>query len=244
MDDTMLVDLHIHSAGISWCSRIPVEELIPVCVRDGLGGIVLTNHSKSEYMTHGYDAWKEQYVAEYRRAKALGEAAGVKVFFGVEISLDEMPQNHFTVYGLSVEDFLRDPAPHGLTLPQLSDYLHSRNALLYHAHPFRSTVPVDGTLLDGTEINCHPLYHTCAEEKVRAFADAYGLRLACGSDWHGDTYKAYCGVWMPKDIETDEDLTEFLRTVPRPALQIAPDPEPGMDIGPGTGRMPRSRENP
>lgn len=240
MENLYLLDPHIHTAGISLCSRMAPKELVELCLRDGLGGIVLTNHYKSPYVQGTFEEWRQRYVDEYEETRAIGESAGLRVFFGVEFTLDCMMRNDFTVYGLSTDDILEAPALYTLSLPQLADYVHSKNALLYHAHPFRNTVPVDGRYLDGTEINCHPLYRTCAEKRVREFADRYGLRISCGSDYHGDTYKARCGMLIPESVDSTEKFTEFLRENKRPTLVVAPDPTPDMDIGPGKGGIIRS----
>lgn len=122
------------------------------------------------------------------------------------------------IYGLDEYTILHSDELYKMTLSELADFVHENNALIYHAHPFRNTVPVDGV-----EINCHPLYGTCAENKVRAFADKFDLRISCGSDYHGDTYKAHCGMLIPSDINTTEDFVEYIRADKRPDLIIAPD---------------------
>ena len=239
----ILIDAHIHTSGISHCSRVPAPKLIEVCRKDELGGIVLTNHYKSGYIHNDFRDWCKRYVEEYYYTKELGEKEKIKVFFGVEVTPVSMPKNDFTIYGLTTDEVLNGPEMYNMSLEELCDYVHSNNALIYHAHPFRNTTPVNGKLIDGTEINCHPLYRTCEEKRVREFADEFGLRLLCGSDYHGDTYKAHCGVWVPEDTETTEDFVEYIRKVIRPELTVAPDPDPDMTIAPGTGRPPRSLEN-
>ena len=233
--DRHLVDAHIHTAGISLCSRIPPERLIEICKIEGLGGIVLCNHYKSAYVRGEFKEWRKRYVEEYYETKRYGEEAGITVLFGVEVTLDECKARDFTVYGLSPEDILEAEPLFLLPLQELSAYLHEKNALLYHAHPFRNTTPAPGELLDGVEINCHPLYRTCAEAKVREFADAHGLSITCGSDYHGDTYKPHCGIWVPRNIQTGVAFAEFLREEPRPPLCIAPDPAPNASVAPGHG---------
>ena len=220
----MLCDAHCHTAGISLCSRVPADQLVELFVQEGLGAIVLTNHYKRAHVRGEFRDWVKRYVDEYELTRALGEKKGLKVFFGVEVTPDEMTQNDFTIYGLTKEDVVNGPELYALSFDALCDFAHSRNALIYHAHPFRRTTPVDGTKIDGTEINCHPLYKTCAEKEVRAFADKYGLRLSCGADYHGDTYKAHCGMWIPKSIETTAQFVEYIRENKRPELCIAPDP--------------------
>lgn len=220
----LLIDAHTHTSGISLCSSISAEEMINVCINDEIDGMVLTNHYKSMQIHEPFNSWRQRYVDEYRRTKQCGDAHGIRVFFGVEITLDCMPQNDFTVYGLSEDIILDSGELYKMTLPELVEFVHRNNALIYQAHPFRNTVPVDGTMLDGVEINCHPLYGTCAKSRVREFADKFNLRISCGSDYHGDTYKAHCGMLLPSDINTTEDFTEYIRNVKRPELVIAPDP--------------------
>ena len=229
-DSLMLVDAHIHTAGISFCSQVPADRLVRLCADDGVDAIVLTNHCKSAFVEIPYRDWVKRYVEEYETTRALGAQIGLKVFFGIEVTPDCMRRNDFTIYGLTKEDLLDSPALYELSLEDLSRYAHEHNALFYHAHPFRKTEPVDASFLDGTEINCHPLYRTCAEVAVRAFADEHGLRLSCGSDYHGDTYKPHCGMYVPRSIDTTADFVEYIRENRRPPLLVAPDPLPDQDV--------------
>ena len=236
----MLLDAHTHIAEVSPCSRVPAEKFIDICIADKIDAIVLTNHYKASAVRGEFSAWREKYVDEYEKTRELGAKKGLKVFFGVEFTLDENHRNDYTVYGLPMDVIRKSDPLYTMTLPELSAFVHGYDALLYHAHPYRNTTPADGTLLDGTEVNCHPLYRGCREKDVRAFADRYGLRLSCGSDYHGDTYKPHCGMIVPDSLETTEDFVAFLKAVPRPPLVVTPDPTPDMDISPGTGKPPFS----
>ena len=231
--DHYLLDAHIHTSGISLCSQVEPERLVEVCLQCGLGGIVLTNHYKAPYVTLTFEKWREKYVEEYEITRRFGERAGLRVFFGVEVTLNENMRNDFTVYGLTTDEILHAEPLYELDLPRFAAYVHSQNALLFHAHPFRNTKPVDPAYLDGTEINCHPLYRCSEEKRVRDFADAACLRLTCGSDYHGDTYKPHCGMWIPDTVETTEQFVEYLRQNKRPELLVAPDPLPGASVRPG-----------
>lgn len=231
MDDSqMLVDAHIHTSGISLCSKMSPDDLVEVCVKDKVDAIVLTNHCKKEQIKIPYREWVKRYIEEYEYTKSVGIVKGLKVFFGIEVTLDAMPKNDFMIFGLKKEEFLLSPALHSLSLSELSEYVHMHDALLYHAHPFRNTSPVDASYIDGTEINCHPLYRTCAETAVRAFADKYKLRLSCGSDFHGDTRKPHCGMILPRSISCTDQFVEYIKKHQRPALLIAPDPLPDEDV--------------
>ena len=45
-----------------------------------------------------------------------------------------------------------------------------------------------------------------------------GLILTCGSDYHGDIYKAHCGVYLPERLQTETELGEYLRRGQPPLL--------------------------
>ncbi len=228
----MLIDAHIHTAGISTCSQVPADKLVRVCAEAGLDGFVLTNHYKRITVRGEFSDWSRRYVDEYEYTKEAARAYGLKVFFGVEFTLDCMPKNDFTVYGLDKELVATSGPLFTMSFEELCSFVHEHDALIYHAHPFRNTLPVDGRFLDGTEINCHPLYYGCEEKRVRAFADQYDLRISCGSDFHGDTYMPHCGMYVPADIRCTADLVRFLKEEKRPELLVAPDPVKGQSVAP------------
>jgi len=230
-----LFDVHTHTNPISLCSRMPADKLIDVYKADHIGGMVLTNHYKSAYIKEEFTLWRRRYVEAYHLLRDLGEKAGIRVLFGLEVTPDCMPRNDFTIYGLTEEQVLAADPLCRLTLPELSDYVHERGALIFHAHPYRNTQPVNPAYVDGVEVNCHPLYRSCHEERVREWADRFRLGLTCGSDYHGDTYKAHCGMWIPETVTDLPALVDFLRRTPRPELVVAPDPAPDAPVLPGCG---------
>ena len=62
----MLIDMHVHSSGISTCCKIPYDEAIRRARDAGIDAIVLTNHYFDGYVTDGdFDAFAAGYVAEY-----------------------------------------------------------------------------------------------------------------------------------------------------------------------------------
>lgn len=216
----MLIDAHIHTSEISYCSRVPRDELIEVAKADSLDGIVLTNHYKNAYIDIPFADWRKKYADEYYLTKEIGAKNGIKVFFGVEITLDCSKRNDFLIMGITPEEVAAEENLCSLSIPELSDYCRAHNYLLYHAHPYRNTTPVDAQYLYGIEVNCHPLYKTNEKERIIAYADKFGLALSCGSDYHGDTYKAHCGVIVPDRISTTEEYVDYLRSHKRPELLI------------------------
>lgn len=219
----LLLDPHIHTSGISHCSKCPAPVLVDICVRDKIDAIVLTNHYKRNYYIEDekFPEWRQKYIDEYLFTKSEGEKVGLKVFFGLEITLDHLPKIDFLVYGLSHEKAAKAPQLHSLTQKELFEYCVSENALLYQAHPYRNgTLPQDPRYLHGVEINCHPIYNHNDKEEITAFAKQHSLKLSCGSDYHGDTYKAHCGIYIPEDITDTVELADFLRNEPRCELEI------------------------
>ena len=210
----MLLDPHIHTSAISRCSKCCAEDLVDLCVRDNIDAIVLTNHYKRNYYVEDekFPAWRDAYIEEYLHTRKVGEKAGLKVLFGLEITLDDLPRIDFLVYGLTHEKAAKAPQLHSLTQKELFEYCVSENALLYQAHPYRrGTLPQDPRYLHGVEINCHPIYNYNDKKEVIEFASEHNLKLSCGSDYHGDTYKPHCGIYVPDEIDDTVALADFLR---------------------------------
>ncbi len=217
----MLVDLHIHTSGISPCSHRTPEEIIAQCLADDTGGFVLTNHCAEAYMRDvTYRDWCVKYNNEFYHAKRLGDKYGVRVFFGVEVNTSVYRNIHYLIYGIQPCDLLCSPELYKLTQEELYEYCENNGFLLYQAHPYRNgAVPQNPDFLHGVEINCHPIYKFTMEREVCEFAEKNKLRLSCGSDFHGDSYKARCGAYLPDDITTEKELVEYLRNN-QPELEV------------------------
>ena len=210
----MLIDMHTHSSGISGCCRLNVFEIVDAAKDVGLDGIILTNH----YYSDGADDYESQadyvecYIKEYELARAYGEKVGLKVFFGIEVTPEFMERLHLLVYGVET-DFLRNnPQLCDLSLKELYELVHENGGILVEAHPFRHNCPIiDTNYLDALEINCHPLYKTTHFDDVKNGALQGKVKLTCGSDYHGDTYRAFCGVYFPDNVEEIGDITDYIK---------------------------------
>ena len=97
----MLIDMHAHTSGVSHCCVLPPEEIVKIAKETGLDGIVLTNHYAKEYVT------VEKYIQEYEITKEAGEKIGLKVWFGIEVTVTWDPRIHLLVYGVTT-DFLKE----------------------------------------------------------------------------------------------------------------------------------------
>lgn len=208
----MLIDLHAHSSGISKCCRIPAEEVIRVAKEHGIDGIVLTNHYAKSYVTDGnYAAFAKRYTAEYRYTKELGEACGVRVLFGIELTVAADPQVHLLIYGVEESFIERYPTLFDLSQKELYALVKAHGGILVQAHPYRKGDRLlDPAYLDGIELSCHPLYEGTYQKELTAIAKAHGLLLTCGGDYHADTHRPHCGVYLPDTITNGVELGAYL----------------------------------
>lgn len=209
----LLFDMHVHTSGISRCSRVSPKELVRRCKLTGSEGIVLTNHFAKSHVKGDPFIWRHAYEEEYHLTKKEGEAQGLRVLFGIEVTPESEGGKDYLIYGVTPAFLYQEKMLYEYTLTELSALVHGAGALLFHAHPYRGkSTPSDPTLIDGVEINCHPLYLDNKKAPIMAFAREHDLLLSCGSDYHGDVYKAPCGVYFPESVHTEEDMKNAFST--------------------------------
>ena len=218
----MKLDLHAHSSGISHCCRIPAETVLSFAQNIGLDGIVLTNHYTKYYVRDDdAEGFARAYIAEYEYAKALGDAIGVKVFFGVEVTWEESTNVHILLYGVSPEFVLSHPRMYDYSQKALYEVVKAVGGAMIQAHPYRNGATVlDTRYLDGLEINCHPLYEKSYAEKLIAIAQSEGLIVTCAGDFHADTYRPISATHIPDFVTNDAEIAKFLLTASRVELII------------------------
>lgn len=219
----MFCDLHCHSSGISTCCCILYNVVVDTAKDAGFDAIVLTNHYCEDYTKDiGFDAWLEKYIEEYNLANEYGKSVGVKVFFGVEITMNFDKRVHMLVYGITQEQLKNNPKLYDKSLEDLYAFCKENNLTLIQAHPFRGGTTVLNTdYLDGIEINCHPKYFNTYSQKIIEIAQENNLSVTCGCDYHGDVpYRPKGGIFLPDTIQTDGDLAKYLKESKAFHLQI------------------------
>ena len=198
----MLIDLHAHTSGISRCCKMDAAGMLEAAKNIGLDGVALTNHYQKSNLKDGdANAFAKKYIDEFYRTKELGEAVGMRVLFGIEVTSEPNAQKHILIYGVEPEFALRHPCLFDYTLEELYLAVKNEGGVVVQPHPYRN----EGTLLDvkyldGVEVNCHPLYGKSDAEDMIAIATENGLALTCGGDYHNDTYRCKCGMYLPDDI--------------------------------------------
>lgn len=209
-----LFDFHVHTSGISKCSILDYKTLCAEMKKDGCDGFVLTNHFAPKHCDKPFEVWVENYKKEYFLTKEEGARSGLEVLFGIEVTLGGKGVKDLLLYGVEPDCIARSPEPlWALSLEELSEFTHRNGGVLIHAHPYRNgSTPEDPRYIDGVEVNCHPLYLKNRQAEVTAYAKEHGLIVTCGSDYHGDVYKAHCGVYLPGWVKTEKQLGAYLKS--------------------------------
>lgn len=208
---TILIDMHAHSSGISKCCLMAYKEVIDTALKNGIYGIVLTNHYQKCYVADGnFDAFAKKYTSEYKLAKEYGNQVGCKVFFGAEITMEKHNGAHILLYGINETFIESNPTLFDLSQEDLYNLVKSVGGIVIQAHPYRKANNLlDIKFLDGIEVNCHPLYLNTYFEDLLKIATDNNLLLTCGGDYHNDTYRAKCGVYLPYTLQNSEDLAKY-----------------------------------
>lgn len=206
-------ELHAHSLPVSGCSHVSADKMVELYAKMGCDSIVLTNHLYGEKWMAG-DAKEKanEYLEDYRVAKAAGERLGVNVILGVEIRFTEN-KNDYLVYGVSEED-----------IPVFIGYLDkgidifykeckTEKNLILQAHPFRSgMILADPHSIDGIEtFNLHPNHNSRIGIASR-YARENEFVISGGTDFHEADHRALCLARTESKLQNSYEVAELLRS--------------------------------
>ena len=205
------IDAHTHSNGVSFCSRVSVEEIIDEKIRLGIDGIVLANHCQEHYYPpEKHYEYIEKVIAEYQKAKEYGDKRNFLVMLGIEVSIFIPSYNDWLLYGIT-EEFLRStPCLYRLDQRSLFELCESNGVLLVQAHPFRNSGWGINEYMHGVEVNCSPS-DLPKKEEVIALASEKKLFVTCGTDFHNFD-RPNCGMVIPSHIKTSVDFATYLKS--------------------------------
>lgn len=219
----MFLDLHEHTGGISWCCQMDARQIVEEAKKAGFDGFVLSNHYCTDYTRqNGFDVWIEEYIQEFYHTERIAKEQGLRVFFGVEVTMEFDRRIHMLLYGAD-EDFLRTYKElYYLSAEELYKLCHEHGIFVVQAHPYRNaTEPLPLSCVDGYEINCHPKYGSTCSEELLEINRQTGVLLTCGCDYHGDVeYRPQGGVLLPDEIEDIKQLTAYLFETKEMTLRI------------------------
>lgn len=232
----MLIDLHAHTSGISTCCKANGAAALTAAKAAGIDGICLCNHYHKPYLQvtgESPAAFAARYLEEYASVQSLGRQMGVRVFFGIEVTMECRSNVHVLIYGVEPDFVLQHTEMFDYTEQQLCDVVHESGGILVQAHPMRQgkNVLLEPKYLDGVEISNHLLYDGTHYDELAAFAMQHGLLLTSGGDYHADTPRPKCGVYLPNEPLTTREIAHYLQNTPRIRLCLQESGElPSRDV--------------
>ena len=211
------LETHCHAGGASPCGDCPVDKVIEYYKKENYGGIVLTNHYTRVIIELWYGAKSdaegvEKYLSFYDVFKKKGEEAGLKIFFGMEISL-KSTLTEYMVYGIDDKQFLYDnPRIDELSQKELFELVNKNGLFMYQTHPFRTGVVAgDPKYLHGAESFNGHFHHVNSNDMANRFCEENGLIKLSGSDMHHEGQPVTGGIYIPENINTNQELVSFIK---------------------------------
>ena len=204
------IDAHVHSQGVSRCSRATCEQIIDEKIKLGYDGVILTNHCQAWYYTEDkHSEFIEQLIAEFQQGKLYADKKNFRFYLGIEVSLSEPHSADWLLYGVTEEFLRKSPCLYKLTQKELFEYCQRWGVVMVQAHPYRQA-PCEPKYMHGVEINCHPK-DLDKVPLVEDFAMKNNLLVTCGTDYHGAGQTFHGGIYVPEDCETAADIAKWLR---------------------------------
>ena len=212
-------ETHLHTKEGSACSSASAEDMARAHKELGYDGIFVTNHffnaNTSVPRDLPWDQRIELYCEGYELAKRTGDKIGLKVFFGVEFTVncaDFLIYNMEKPWLLENEQLLMHTDER-----ELFRTIRALGGFIIHAHPFReypyihhiSLYPED---IDGVEvINASHPDDMPFDSRAELYADMYGFKKTGGSDSHHLNMLFGGGITVPHPINSPSDYLLMLR---------------------------------
>lgn len=177
-------ETHLHTLPVSGCAKVTAEACVPFYKELGYAGIFVTNHFIRD--CQNYEEQLRFYCSDYKTAKAIGDEIGLKVFFGIELTV--APGTDFLVYGLDEAWYLNNRQIMDMPTREKLSYMAQAGALIIQAHPFREAGYIDHIRLFPRNIHGVEVYNANRTElenrMAQIYGENYGLLPFAGSDNH------------------------------------------------------------
>lgn len=191
-------DLHIHTNRYSMCSTVSPDEVISEARRNGLDGLVLTEHNTF---------WPEADLRELRDRYPT-----MTILNGAEIDVPSL--HHVLTILPSPDRGLVDP-----TGPrEFIDDVNRHDGVAIAAHPFRFFENYDRRNRDyplhAVEIASGNMCDAVSRDRSRALAEQWNAKTVASSDAHalGPVGKFY--TTLPEPVESETELITLLKNKP------------------------------
>ena len=208
------LETHCHSAG-SWCATCGLEGLIERYKKANYGGVVITNHySEYELKKHGFASprdYAKYYLELIDKAFEIGAKAGLKVFYGAEVRLNELA-TEYVLYGFTKEFLLDNANIYEFTQEQLFKIANQNDIFMYQSHPFREgVIKSNPKFLHGAEYFNGHIHHVNNNALAREFCEKNNLIKLSGTDFHDKEQPITAGIYIPDSICDSFELTKFIK---------------------------------
>ncbi len=207
-------DLHTHTSEVSPCASMSGADQARAYKAAGYTGIIITDHYYDGFFEKlGDMPWEgkiREYYAGYRAAREEGEAIGIDIFAGAEVTL-RIYKRDFLVFGVDMEFFIKNPKLYEMNIHDFCSVVHKAGGLVFMAHPYRPEAPPEGLLeaVDGVEVyNGNP---ATDNQSAKEYANEYGLLKCSGSDAHHKDNTGLGGVIIDTRIADVKEMASFLK---------------------------------
>ena len=210
------VEAHCHT-GASGCADTPIEILAKRYKEAGYGGIVVTNHiSEYEfYKKHEGTTAKEKkeyFINVYNESKKVINSYGLKTFFSCEVSVKSDIHSEFILYGVTPEIINKYEPLFSYTQKELFEIANIENMFMYKTHPFRTyEYAGDPKFMHGAEVFNGHFKQENNNPLAKAFCEENGLIAMSGTDFHHQNQPITGGIYLPKDINTELELRNYVK---------------------------------
>lgn len=216
-------ETHMHTSPVSKCGQASARENLEFYKKMGYDGVFVTNHFLDGNINISSDVpYKERiefYFSDYEEALALSEEIGIKVFGGIEMSLEG---TDFLVYGLDKQWYLAHPEIMEMKKTEELALMMREGALVIQAHPFREAAYIDHIRLFPRSVHGVEIINTGRTElenrMAGLYAQNYNLIEFAGSDNHeGGRRKLLAGMCSDTPLQDEQD---FVNRVKARGMQI------------------------
>ena len=212
------IETHCHSLGGSPCASASSEQLIENYINAGYKGVVLTNHYCKSCYTEIDGTTHAQKMSYYLslRDDLVKKAQNLdfKVFTGAEVRA-VTPLNtfaEFMIYGFEDKFLYDNPPLFTLTQKELFSLAEDNGLFMYQTHPFRqSVITGDPRYIHGAEAFNGHFHHLNCNEFATKFCESNNLIKLSGTDYHDYNQLITAGIYIPKEIDTNAKLVEFIK---------------------------------
>jgi predicted metal-dependent phosphoesterase TrpH len=195
----VLIDIHTHTTRYSGgCSLLDPRVLVAEGIKNGLGGIAITEHNR---------LWSKDELSQLRDETGSN---GFVLLSGIEVDLY---WHHFLIFNYPY------PVNRALSLKQLLHSIRGAGGVAILAHPFRygglrkqdqETWKETFRLFDAVEI-LTPDHSMADNREGLALKEAYGLTATGGSDSHVPSQIGTCVTEFFMPVHSEEDLARAVR---------------------------------